>query len=62
MKRSYLGVVLLSLVLLLNIFFTQQVVNAFFYEKYVTVLTFAALNLLTVPVAFWIYKRERDAV
>ncbi|WP_284641052.1 hypothetical protein [Paenibacillus silviterrae] len=61
MKRSYRGVILLCIVLLLNIVFTQQAVNAYFYEKYVTVLVFAALNVLTFPLALWIYRRERDA-
>ncbi|MBW7475243.1 hypothetical protein K0T92_10840 [Paenibacillus oenotherae] len=60
MKRSYRGVVLLSLVLFLNIVCTQQTVNAYYYEKYETVILFCGLNLLLFPVAFWIYKRERD--
>ncbi|GIP24445.1 MULTISPECIES: hypothetical protein [Paenibacillus] len=60
MKRSYRGVILLCFVLLLNIICTQQVVNAFFYEKYERVLWFAAANIILFPIALWIYRRERD--
>jgi hypothetical protein len=60
MKRSYRGVIWLSLVLLLNIACTQQTVNAFFYEKYERVVLFAALNIVLFPIALWIYRRERD--
>ncbi|MCZ8515268.1 hypothetical protein O9H85_23205 [Paenibacillus filicis] len=61
MKRSYLGVILLCLVVLLNIICTQQVVNNFFYDRYERVLLFAGLNILLFPIALWIYKRERDS-
>lgn len=61
MKRSYLGVILLCLVVLLNIICTQQVVNNFFYDRYERVLSFAGLNILLFPIALWIYKRERDS-
>ncbi|TMV50339.1 hypothetical protein FE783_12370 [Paenibacillus mesophilus] len=60
MKRSYRGVILLSIVLFLNIVCTQQTVNAFFYDKHATVVLFAVLNLALFPVAVWIYRRERD--
>ncbi|MCZ8518189.1 MULTISPECIES: hypothetical protein [Paenibacillus] len=60
MKRSWLGVILLSLVLLLSIVCTQQVVNAFFYEKYTKVLLFSGLNVILFPLSLWIYRRERD--
>jgi hypothetical protein len=60
MKRSYAGVILLCLVLLVNIVFTQQVVNNYFYERYAQVILFASLNVLVFPVAFLIYKKERD--
>ncbi|AEI39978.1 hypothetical protein KNP414_01414 [Paenibacillus mucilaginosus KNP414] len=46
--------------LLLSIVFTQQVVNAFFYEKYARVLLFAGGNVLLFPLSLWIYKREKD--
>ncbi|MBB3110961.1 hypothetical protein FHS18_003029 [Paenibacillus phyllosphaerae] len=49
MKRSYRGVIHLSLVLLLGIVFTRQFVNAFFYERYARTIVFASLNLLLVP-------------
>ncbi|MBO9610472.1 MAG: hypothetical protein J7639_31220 [Paenibacillaceae bacterium] len=60
MKRSYRGVILLSVVLFLNIVCTQQAVNAFFYDKFGTVVVFAALNLALFPIAVLIYRRERD--
>jgi len=60
MKRSYRGVILLSLVLLLSLGCTQQVVNTFFYEKYVQTVVFAGLNIALFPVAYWIYRKERD--
>lgn len=62
MKRSWRGVILLCFVLLLNIVFTQKAVNAFFYEKYVEVLIYCGLNVLTFPLALWLYRRERDTV
>jgi hypothetical protein len=62
MKRSYRGVIYLSLVLFLSIACTQQTVNAFFYDKYNIVLIYAALNILLFPLAIWIYRRERDNV
>ncbi|WP_343834466.1 hypothetical protein [Bacillus horti] len=58
MKRSYRGVILLSVVLFLNIICTQYVVNHFFYQKYELVLLFAALNLLLFPVSYMIYRKE----
>ena len=62
MKRSWRGVILLCLVLLLNIVFTQQTVNAFFYDRFATVLIYCGLNVLTFPLALWIYRKERDRV
>ncbi|SFE62958.1 hypothetical protein SAMN04487969_104256 [Paenibacillus algorifonticola] len=58
MKRSYRGVILLSVVLFLNIVCTQYVVNHYFHEKYELVLVFALLNVLLFPLALWIYKKE----
>ncbi|KQO17282.1 hypothetical protein [Paenibacillus sp. Leaf72] len=58
MKRSYRGVILLSVVLFLNIVCTQNVVNHYFHEKYELVLVFALLNVLLFPLALWIYKKE----
>jgi hypothetical protein len=60
MKRSYRGVILLSFVLLMNIVFTQQAVNAFFYQQYGTVIVFALLNIALFPAAYWIYRVERE--
>jgi hypothetical protein len=58
MKRSWLGVILLVLILLANLVFTQLTVNNFYFERYVNVIVFATLNLLLFPVAVWIYKKE----
>ncbi|WP_281883595.1 hypothetical protein [Paenibacillus sp. YYML68] len=60
MKRSYVGVIMLSVVLLLNIVFTQQVVHAFYFEKYGLVLIYAGLNIVLLPFAVWMYRRERN--
>ena len=60
MKRSWRGVILLSVIVFLNIVCTQMTVNAFFYEKYRMVLVYAALNVLLFPVAVWIYRKDRD--
>ncbi|WP_025848185.1 hypothetical protein [Paenibacillus ehimensis] len=58
MKRSYRGVILLSIVLLLNIIFTQYTINHYYYENYKLVILFAALNVILFPVALFIYKKE----
>lgn len=60
MKRSYVGVILLCIVLFLNIVCTQKAVNAYYFEHYRTVIVYAVLNGLSFPVAAWIYRRERD--
>jgi hypothetical protein len=58
MKRSYRGVILLSLVLFSNIVCTQYTVNYYFYEKYALTVLFAVFNLILFPVAIYIYKKE----
>ncbi|MCP3774036.1 hypothetical protein NLX71_12055 [Paenibacillus sp. MZ04-78.2] len=58
MKRSYRGVILLSIVLLFNIIFTQYTVNHYYFENYKLVILFAALNVLMFPIALFIYKKE----
>ncbi|GAA8911779.1 hypothetical protein [Paenibacillus ehimensis] len=58
MKRSYRGVILLSIVLLLNIIFTQYTINHYYYENYKLVILFAALNVILFPMALFIYKKE----
>ncbi|MBU7314955.1 hypothetical protein [Paenibacillus oleatilyticus] len=58
MKRSYRGVILLSIVLLLNIIFTQYTINHYYFENYKFVLLFAALNVILFPIALVIYKKE----
>ncbi|MCP1308807.1 hypothetical protein [Paenibacillus tyrfis] len=58
MKRSYRGVILLSVVLLLNIIFTQYTINHYYFENYKLVILFAALNVILFPIALFIYKKE----
>ncbi|MEX1029498.1 MAG: hypothetical protein WDZ91_05565 [Paenibacillaceae bacterium] len=58
MKRSYRGVMLLSLILFLNIICTQYTVNFYFYEKYTLTIIFAAINVILFPCAVYIYRRE----
>ncbi|WHY71191.1 hypothetical protein [Fictibacillus enclensis] len=58
MKRSFLGVFLLALILAINIVTTQFMVHQFFYEHYTNTLVCVALNLFLFPVAFLIYKKE----
>jgi|GEM_PF-930342 len=59
MKRSYRGVLLLCVVLMLNIIFTQKAVHQYYFQQYEQTIFYAILNLLLFPVAIYIYKRER---
>ncbi|WP_128893989.1 hypothetical protein [Longirhabdus pacifica] len=59
MKRSYYGVLCLCFVLLLNIFFTQKAIHAFYYQNYDATIIFAILNLVLFPAAVIIYQREK---
>lgn len=58
MKRSYRGVILLSIVLFLNIVCTQYTINHYYYEKYELSILFALLNVILFPIALFIYKKE----
>lgn len=57
MKRSYIPVALLLVVLMVNIIFTQYMVHQFFYEKYTNTIIAAAVNVILFPIAFLIYKK-----
>lgn len=61
MKPKYVSVVSISLLLLLHIVLTQQVVNAFFYEHYGRTIVFAGLNAAVFPLSLWVYRRDRRA-
>ncbi|WP_010677875.1 hypothetical protein [Bacillus timonensis] len=61
MKRSYRGVLILSVILLLNIIFTQKMVHQYFYENYVNTLIFCGLNIVLFPVAWIFYKKLKKA-
>ncbi|GAA0324722.1 hypothetical protein GCM10008967_14140 [Bacillus carboniphilus] len=60
MKRSYRGVLLLLIVLMLNIIITQKAVFHFYYENYSTTIFLATLNVILFPLALWIYKKEKN--
>jgi hypothetical protein len=57
MKRSYLPVVSLLAVLMVNIIFTQYMVHQYFYENYPNTIIAALINVILFPVAFLIYKK-----
>ncbi|WP_099353995.1 hypothetical protein [Fredinandcohnia onubensis] len=61
MKRSYQGVLLLSVILLFNIIFTQKMVHQYFYENYVNTLIYCGLNMVLFPVAWVVYKKLKKA-
>ncbi|MFG6115983.1 hypothetical protein SAMN05421743_10969 [Thalassobacillus cyri] len=60
MKRSYVGVLILAAILLMNIVFTQLVVHQYYYENYGVTLLYAGLNILLFPVALFVYKNEKN--
>jgi hypothetical protein len=60
MKRSARGVLLLCAVLMANIICTQYMVFNFFYERYMTSISFMLANIFLFPVAIWIYKKEKN--
>ncbi|AND40969.1 MULTISPECIES: hypothetical protein [Bacillales] len=57
MKRSYLGVIILAAILMMNIVFTQYMVHQYYYENYVNVLIFGGLNIVLFPLAVFAYKK-----
>ncbi|CAH2716154.1 hypothetical protein BACCIP111895_03338 [Neobacillus rhizosphaerae] len=57
MKRSYVPVALLLVVLMLNIICTQYMVHQYFYENYTNTIIAAVINVILFPVAFVIYKK-----
>lgn len=59
MKRSYIGVVVLLFILMLNIVFTQKMVHQYFFQDYVTALVLVGLNILLFPIAIYVYKRDQ---
>ncbi|MDR4888030.1 hypothetical protein RGU12_10770 [Fredinandcohnia sp. QZ13] len=61
MKRSYQGVLILSVILFLNVIFTQKMVHQYFYENYVNTLIFCGLNIVLFPVAWVVYKKLKKA-
>lgn len=60
MKLKYLSVVLLCAVLMLNIIFTQYMVHQYFFAHFQNTLMAAIINVLLFPVAFFIYKYDKN--
>lgn len=60
MKRSYVGVLLLAMILAMNIVFTQLLVHQYYYENYVVTLMYTGFNILLFPIAIYIYKKEKN--
>ncbi|SET02506.1 hypothetical protein SAMN05216389_104211 [Oceanobacillus limi] len=58
MKRSYVGVIGLCIVLALNIVFLQLLVHQFKYQNYELVLLYMGINLILFPIAIMIYRKE----
>jgi membrane protease YdiL (CAAX protease family) len=59
MKRSWVGVILLCSILMMNIVFTQFLVHQFYYENYERTILYTLINLLLFPAALFIYKKEK---
>lgn len=59
MKRSYVSVILLCGILMLNLILTQYMVHQYFYEHFTNTLISGAFNVLLFPVAIFIYKRDK---
>ncbi|GLB59464.1 hypothetical protein [Cytobacillus sp. NCCP-133] len=57
MKRSYIGVIILAAILMMNLVFTQYMVHQYYYENYVNVLIFGGLNIVLFPLAVFAYKK-----
>ncbi|WP_077624027.1 hypothetical protein [Sediminibacillus massiliensis] len=58
MKREYVGVIGLCVVLMLNIILTQLIVHQYFYENYSAVLIYTCFNIVLFPIGVFIYKHE----
>ncbi|WP_083935046.1 hypothetical protein [Bacillus sp. 1NLA3E] len=59
MKRRYFSVVLLCLILLLNLAFTQYMVHQYFYQNYLNALISSIIIILLFPIAIYVYKRDQ---
>lgn len=59
MKRNYLSVIILCIILFLNIIFTQYMVHQYYFENYMTSIIFCGLNLILFPIALLLYKRDK---
>ena len=60
MKLKFVGVIILCVVLMMNIIFTQYMVHQYYYENYVNVLLFAGLNIVLFPFAIFAYKKTKN--
>ncbi|MBM7570961.1 hypothetical protein [Aquibacillus albus] len=59
MKRSYVGIIGLCIILAFNIVLTQLLVHQFYYENYQAVFIYTIGNFVLFPVAILIYKKEK---
>ncbi len=59
MKPSYVSVVILCGILMLNIIFTQYMVHQYFYQNYANALISCIIIALLFPTAFYVYKRDQ---
>ena len=59
MKRKYY-VVILCVILLLNIIFTQYMVHQYFYEHYTNSIIFGLFNIVLFPIAIFVYKKRKS--
>ncbi|KQL17823.1 hypothetical protein AN957_03830 [Cytobacillus solani] len=62
MRPSYVNLIMLCGLLMLNIIFTQNMVHQFFYQNYGWVLIFCFLNLLLFPIGIYIYKHDQKGM
>lgn len=56
MKRN---LVILCVILLVNIIFTQYMVHQYFYDHYTNSLIAALINVVLFPIALLVYKYDK---
>lgn len=59
MKRNYVNVLILCIILAMNVVFTQFIVHQYYYENYISTLIYCGLNLLLFPIALYVYKKDK---
>jgi hypothetical protein len=56
MKRN---LVILCVILMVNIIFTQYMVHQYFYEHYTNSIIAALINVVLFPIALLVYKYDK---